>query len=353
MKRKKKRIVKQQPIIENLGMNYTLDILPRTLEDNQFYYYDKKGVIRIGELLGVSKLSKIGVFKLGEQIIKRHIFNLQDDFKNGLIILDPYSGKTKYYCFNDYDNFVNAYNVSILKKKITSKKPVKYCVSSSSFFCRRTTQKLRDYKEFDNRADAVEYSRKGLITLFKNVKEFEEILNKASNELNSYFRDILHDNVAPLGLRKYEENFDKLNVGDNLLKVDFIHEYLNGPLCYHLRKVTSNTLTVSECIGHRDKFIRLNDGSLLLNEDCHAYNPFVFKEENYEEVKQILRINNILEVKRYIDSELRSLERVHRYCDVYEPFKKGVTEVWFSKFYSNAASKALPILVEKLKNNEI
>lgn len=334
-------------------MDYTLDILPRTLEDNQFYYYDKKGVIRIGELLGVSELSKIGVFKLGEQIIKRHIYNLQDDFKNGLIILDPYSRKIKYYCFNDYDNFINAYNINILKKKITPRKPAKYCVSNSSFFCKRTTQKLRDFKEFDNRADAVEYSRKGLITLFKNVKEFEEILNKTSNELRNHFRDILNDNVIPRGLREYEVNFGNLNVGDNLLKADFIHEYEKEPLYYHLRKVTSDTLTVSECIGHRDKIIRLNDGSLLLNEDCRSYNPFVFKEENYEEVKQILRINNILEVKRYIDSELRSLERAHRYCDVYEPFKKGVNDVWFSKIHFNAVSKALPILVEKLKNNEI
>lgn len=335
-------------------MDYTLDILPRTLEDNQFYYYDKKGVIRIGELLGVSELSKIGVFKLGEQIMKRHIYNLQDDLKNGLIILDPYSHKIRYYCFNDYDNFVNAYNVNILKKKITSKKPVKYCVSNSSFFCKRTTQKLRDFKEFDNRADAVEYSRKGLITLFKNVKEFEEILNKTSNELRNHFMDIIADNENSMpGLRKFEVNFGNLNVGDNLLKVDFIPEYEKEPLYYHLRKVASDTLTVSECIGHRDKIIRLNDGSLLLNEDCHAYNPFVFKEENYEEVKQILRINNILEVKRYIDSELRSLERAHRYCDVYEPFKKGVNDVWFSKFHLNAVSKALPILVEKLINNEI
>lgn len=334
-------------------MDYTLDILPRTLEDNQFYYYDKKGVIRIGELLGVSELSKIGVFKLGEQIIKRHIYNLQDDFKNGLIILEPYSRKIKYYCFNDYDNFVNAYNINILKRKITAKKPLKYCVSNSTFFCKRTTQKLRDYKEFDNRADAVEYSRKGLITLFKNVKEAEAILNKACNELKSYFRDILNDNEITLGLRKYEINLGNLNPGDNLLKVDFIKEYQNEPLFYHFRKITGDTISVTECSGHRNKIVRLNDGSLLLEEDCRAYNPFIIKEKDYEEVKQILRINNILEAKRYLESDLRSLERAHIYCDAYEPFKKGVTEAWFNKSHFNSVTKALPEIVEKLKNNEL
>ena len=355
MKRKKKKIVKQQPIIENLGMDYTLDILPRTLEDNQFYYYDKKGVIRIGELLGVSEFSKIGVFKLGEQIIKRHIYNLKDDFKDGLIIIDPYNRKTKYYCFNNYDNFINAYNINILKKKITAKakKPVKYCVNNGTFFCRKTTQKLSYYKEFDNRADAIEYSRKGLITLFKNVKEFEEILNKEYNELRNYFRDILADNKSLIGLRKFEVNIENLKPGDNLLMVDFIHEYQKEPLYYHFRKISGDTLSVSERINHRNKIARLNNGNLLMEEDCRAYNPFIFKEKDYEEVKQILRINNILEVKRYLETDLRSLESIHRYCDIYEPFKKGVSETWFSKSHYNAASKVLPEIVEKLKNNEL
>ena len=109
---------------------YTLENLPTTIPEDQFYCYSKKtGKITLGEVIGESAITKHTHYR-----VFAHTYRAYHWFNEDINVITP---ERNIKCFADFQTFLKDYNDYLKEKakkvKINKKR---YVVNKNTFVCK-------------------------------------------------------------------------------------------------------------------------------------------------------------------------------------------------------------------------
>lgn len=326
-----------------------IESLPITIESNQFYYYNKKtGDVGVGDIVGKSALSIKTVLRIGEaKFITSYNLGDSNTYQR------PITLDKNFRCFFRYQDFINEYTrfkgEQAAIKAERSHRPVRYIVDKNSYFCRKRYGKSIPYnfKEFNNKEEALEYSNKGLSKLKNFVKKylplFRELKISVENAKTEIFRDLRIDEVYGLRIYDFRPKFEKIKIGDTLFKIETRN--INNSF-YYQAIVSKFSVSVSEYIG-RD-MMKLSDGTLLLKSENYGS---LFNINAKDKIEKILIKANLEKLSETLKSTLNNLEKIEKYCEIYNPLISRVENVYVNRDYFVNLCDSGSIALERIKSD--
>lgn len=314
---------------------YTLENLPTTITEDQFYCYSTKtGKIILGEVIGISAITKKMHYKIFGRTYERYGW-----FENGVNMFTENGFKF----FPNYQEFIKSYNeylLSKVKKRNTNK--TRYIVSKVQFSCKMTKASFTPYNsvEFDNKKDAIDYANKGLAKIKKEANKFYEELIKLKDELKQIRANALkidyglvsvaYPEITPASPYSIKEN-------DILTKIDLRKfkklSYLD----------VDDNYIVSVKYFDSPGVARLSDNTIFIVGENNRSYPRLIQYSQAKKAKKRCKnkaINRIIEETEW---EIKNLIRLLVFVEEYKPFKN------YSKTIPYYNSKSTKDIIDDLK----